>query len=202
MSQIEPFSGLLYRTVFDFSSEVEFCSDVINPFCGFEKEKTYRMSIDKEEFKRLVLPCGHRMFAVAMAVTGDSDLASDAVQSAMLSLWENRAAVFKARSVEGFCVTVAKRAAIDIMQKEPELCRVDAGVLNHSDTPYERSDEIAHIDSLINGLPPAQRNVIRMSAFAEMSNDEIAEATGESPSNVRQLLSRARRKLRSLYRPS
>ena len=62
----------------------------------------------------------------------------------------------------------------------------------------EYNDTRRHIEILIDTLPPGQRDAIRMSGFGGLDNSEIAEATGQTENNVRQLLSRGRRRLREL----
>jgi len=48
-------------------------------------------------------------------------------------------------------------------------------------------------------LGETQRKVFMMATFGECDNDEIVRATGLSEANVRQLLSRARKRIKELY---
>lgn len=63
----------------------------------------------------------------------------------------------------------------------------------------EYRDTRAAIERLIDSLPEGQRTAIRLSSFGGLDNNEIAATTGLSEANVRQLLSRGRRKLRELW---
>ncbi len=67
------------------------------------------------------------------------------------------------------------------------------------DGSAEYRDQRQRIKNLIDSLPPGQRDVLRLSAFGGLDNSEIAEVTGMSESNVRQLLSRGRKRLRELF---
>lgn len=74
----------------------------------------------------------------------------------------------------------------------------DTSETNDADR-LESADELRLLRTLLPQLPDNQRKAVELSAFSGCSNDEIAELTGESPANVRQLLSRGRRKLKELY---
>lgn len=67
---------------------------------------------------------------------------------------------------------------------------------------YETRDQLGHLRNLIATLPKNQQDVLNLSVFGDCSNEEISEITGESAANVRQLLSRARKKLKSIYKLS
>ena len=61
------------------------------------------------------------------------------------------------------------------------------------------SIEADFLKQLIGRLPKAQQQVMMLSSFHNLSNAEIAELTGLSNENVRQILCRARKKIRELY---
>lgn len=48
-------------------------------------------------------------------------------------------------------------------------------------------------------MPPAQKEILRLSIFEDLSAKEISEITGVSGTNVRQLLSRGRKKIKEIY---
>ena len=61
------------------------------------------------------------------------------------------------------------------------------------------ADAIARLSNVIDRLPASQAEVMRLSAFGGLSNDEIAQATGLDNQNVRALLSRGRRKIKEMF---
>lgn len=161
------------------------------------------MRIDKEEFKRVIMPCGRRMFATARAILGDDDEASDALQQALMKIWEQRENIEDLNTPEAFCITVVKRVCLNMIRSrkikadENELVNVEAQTAD-----YETRDQLGHLRNLIATLPKNQQDVLNLSVFGDCSNEEISEITGESAANVRQLLSRARKKLKSIYKLS
>lgn len=157
-----------------------------------------------EDFKTRILPCYRRMFAVAVTMLRDRDEAADAVQDAMTRLWEKKAELVDISVPEAFCVTMVKRICIDRLragQAHPPDGLESVRTLSAEDADAGAREKSMQdlISRMILLLPPSQQRVIRLSIFNECSNDEIAGITGESPSNVRQLLSRARRKIKELY---
>ena len=62
----------------------------------------------------------------------------------------------------------------------------------------EQADICQRIETLIDRLPANQREVLRMTAFERFDSRQISKATGQGEGNVRQLLSRGRRRLREL----
>ena len=69
---------------------------------------------------------------------------------------------------------------------------------NLSSEDAEQSDSVRHIRRLIETLPSSQQRVLILSSMYHLDTAEIAKATGLSPGNVRQLLSRGRKRLRDL----
>ena len=60
----------------------------------------------------------------------------------------------------------------------------------------EYADSLSLAERMISTLPASQQKVVRLRSHADCSVDEISTITGLTPANVRQLLSRARRRLK------
>ena len=61
-----------------------------------------------EEFKRNILKVQPRLQRMAEYIIGDPDSAADAVQEAVITLWEQRSTI-KSQEMEKFSLTVVKR---------------------------------------------------------------------------------------------
>lgn len=155
------------------------------------------MCMDAREFESEILPLYRQMFAVAMSVTGHRDDAADAVQNAMASLWRMRRTLSTVDSPKAYAMATLRRAAIDIVRSR----KPTEEVTDHLTTGLDvvDIDESALIGRIIDTLPPAQQIAIRLTAFDGRSIDEVAELMGITLVNVRQLLSRGRRRVRALY---
>lgn len=158
--------------------------------------------MDRSDFKSKVLPCYRRMYAAAMAVLRDSDDASDAVQDAFTRLWERRDELDTVISLDAYAMTVVRRICIDRIRSSRQLDRLDdVNLTSEAARPddFDGREAVGVLKRLMGSLPGNQRRVLTLSSFGGCTNEEIARLTGESDSNVRQLLSRARKKLKELY---
>ena len=160
-----------------------------------------------EEFKSTILANYRRMYAAALAMLANSDDASDAVQDTVARLWERRESLGDVDSPASFCIKAIRNACIDRIRSRAEAnVPIDAD-FRHPASAEQADDEVSlqmsqsAIERAIAALPAPQQRVIRLSAYSCCTNDEIAAQTGFSDSNVRQLLSRARKTLRTLLLP-
>ncbi|MDE6360530.1 MAG: sigma-70 family RNA polymerase sigma factor [Muribaculaceae bacterium] len=163
-------------------------------------------TMDSEEFKRLVMPHYRTMYGVAAALLGDCDLSSDAVQDAMVRLWEIRSGLRDVRNIRGFVMKVTRNICLDSMRRDRHMADISDPVVEQEagtpgeDDPMAATDTLRHVERMMSSLPDAQRKVLMLRAYADLDNDEIAEQLGISGDTVRQQLSRARRKLREMCR--
>ena len=162
--------------------------------------------MNEKDFKDLVLPLQRQMYAVCFSILRDESVVSDCLQDVMTRLWEHRSRLKKMDNPGGYCMVVAKRAAIDIYRRH--TCRITdldsepPDITDPSATPSEQveaRDRLQTLTSLLEQLPPRQREVVEMSGISGLSNSEIEEATGLSGENVRVLLSRGRKRLKELF---
>ena len=70
-----------------------------------------------EEFKRDILRLQPRLQRTAESIIGDADSAADAVQEAVITLWEQRATI-KSQDMEKLSLTIVKRRSIDLLRKQ------------------------------------------------------------------------------------
>lgn len=153
----------------------------------------------EEIFRERYVSQSCALFAVARAIVGNADDAADVVQEAMIKIWRRGAALITVDNPAAYAVSVVRTSAIDLIRSRRDTVDVDT-LAALSDTDAQPDFDAADtIDRIIESLPERQQTVIRLSAYGGCPNDEISSLTGLSPDNVRQLLSRARRKLKEIY---
>lgn len=153
----------------------------------------------EEIFTTRFLPLYKKMYGVATAILGNSsDEASDAVQDAMVKIWKSPHAMAEVTNPEGFAIAAVRSSAIDILRHRRRWSDIDSCQEISGEAPLD-SDSAEWLEKIIASLPPAQQQVVRMSAFASLSNEEISSITGFSAVNVRQLLCRGRKRIKELY---
>ena len=151
-----------------------------------------------EDFKRNILRLQPRLQRTAEGIVGDPDSAADAVQEAVITLWEQRATISEP-DMERLSLTIVKRRSIDMLrQQKPTLC-IDTEQLMQWEVPDEDPVEERYqlARKLVDQLPERQRNAILMKYEEGLSNKEIEQATGMSSTHLYATLSRAYKALRN-----
>ncbi|MDE6309386.1 MAG: sigma-70 family RNA polymerase sigma factor [Muribaculaceae bacterium] len=158
------------------------------------------------EFKQLVLPRYSDMYAAAFVILRDKNDACDVVQEVIARLWERRKALEAATSLGSLCVVSVRNFCIDMLRKRHGRVSLDAELnLGYDVAGKSSTDDTANYNSLLKAISKVlstmngvQRNVLTLSLIGRLTIDEIQQATGETNVNVRQILSRGRRKLKEV----
>lgn len=151
-----------------------------------------------EEFKQNILRLQPRLQRTAECIVGDPDSAADAVQEAVITLWEQRNTISE-RDMERLSLTIVKRRSIDMLRRQRPTVSIDTEQLMKmevpEDDPLEERYQLAR--KLVDQLPERQRNAILMKYEEGLSNKEIEQATGMSSTHLYATLSRAYKALRN-----
>lgn len=160
--------------------------------------------MDADAFKQRFLPLHPKLYRIAYALLSDRDDAEDLLQELYCKLWDRRDELETVRNPEAFAVTLTRNLCIDFLRarkpgwtmdgEEPESLAIDTG--STPEQEMEGKEEVSRVRRLIERLPENQRRVIRLRGIEDRSFEEIGELTGLSSSNIRTLLSRARRWIR------
>ncbi len=155
------------------------------------------------------MPLHRRLYAYALSILNDESDAADCIQEAFTKLWEQRARIAKLDNVEGYAVITVKNLALNMATRKPKTLPDQASRVNPPPDTAESAPDPAdaleareHLKAMagmLKTLPENQRKVVLLSAVNGLSNSEIGEVTGLSDDNVRVLLSRGRKKLRTLF---
>jgi RNA polymerase sigma-70 factor, ECF subfamily len=169
----------------------------------------------REALSQALVEHGDRLYALALRVARDPDLAADAVQEAFATALE-RAADFRGEASLGTWLhRIVYNKAIDLLRrrgKDAVLADEDTLPAAPDDTLGTRSpswsrppDEIllgaeavAALERAVGELTPLQRVVFEMREVEGRSTDEVAEILEIPSGTVRVHLHRARMRLRAL----
>lgn len=149
-----------------------------------------------EDFKRDILRLQPRLQRTAESILGDPDSAADAVQEAVITLWEQRETI-KSQDIEKLSLTIVKRRSIDQLRKQKPTVPIDTESLMLTEVQDDSDDRYRLARQLVDRLPKRQRDVILMKYEKGMSNEEIEQATGMSSTHLYATLSRAYSALRN-----
>lgn len=137
-----------------------------------------------EAFEELCDRYETRAHRVAWSICRDRDRAEDAVQDAFLSIWRSRASYIATHgTVAAWLLSVVRYASIDVARRngkhaarraDEEHMQLHPGPGDLADIAVSRS-EAGHLRSLLGQLPDAQREVITLAFYGELTHLEIAQ---------------------------
>lgn len=170
-------------------------------------------AIDNEDdrgfVERLYLSNYGLMYRKARSILKNHAEAEDAVEAAMLRILD-RVPVLRAcdaASLRSYLLTCARNAAIDRLRRDSKLDRFlgaqeEIAALPDGapavDAALIRREQIAAVAAALKRLPDAERELLKMKYFDEMSDAEIARLLGINRDSLRSRVNRARRKLGAL----
>ena len=160
-------------------------------------------TMTSDEFKAEILPYYKDMWRMAYAVLGNRDEAADAVQDAMLRLWSVRDSLPEISNRRSYCIGAVRNASLRLIEGRKEFSPLTE-IAETSESPeavgrLEANEIKDFVSRAFDSMPPTQGEVMRLSSLSGLSNTEIAEATGLTLDNVRVILSRGRKKLKTLF---
>jgi RNA polymerase sigma-70 factor (ECF subfamily) len=166
------------------------------------------MIVDSSEtITALVAEYSATLYRVAYSVMRNSAEAEDAVQEAFLRVLKHRDKLHEIRDLRVWLVRITWNVVLDKKRRgktRPEnddvadFARVLPSADRRADEKLISSQEHARILSLIDQLPPKEREALLLSAVDELTTAQIASALGTTESSVRSRIFRARRELSAL----
>lgn len=155
----------------------------------------------QQEFQHKYLPLAPQFYRRALALLGNAQDAEDAVQDTYLKLWNQSERLEELERPEAFMQTVLRNVCLNMLRDR----HMAESELATADNMPEEGDSIGRIEQqgtlrlLLDSLSPKARCIVTLRHLGDYSFKEIASLTSESESNIRMILSRARRFLRERY---
>ncbi len=154
---------------------------------------------DEDAFRRIVAEYHTDMRRVCMAVARDHALVDEAMQAAWLVPWKKLGKVHGPDQLRPWLVSVAVNEVRQLMRKH----RRRAGIETAGEVPSglggvdpATSIAILDLDAAMMRLDPDDRALLAMRYVAGFDSNELARATGISPSGTRSRIERLLKRLR------
>ena len=153
---------------------------------------------DHEAFAWLIAEYHPDMMRVAHVITGDSDSASDAVQSAWEIAWRRLDGLRDRTQVRAWLVAIAANEARQARRRTRRVTVVDISLALEEKTAPDPSDTIALVDlkRVLSQLSPDDQMLLALRFVGHLDSGEIATHLRLSPSGVRSRLARLLDRLR------
>ncbi len=156
-----------------------------------------------EKFRKVFLPEGRRLYALAFRYLNNREEAEDAVQEVMMKLWEERKKADNYENPAAWCTTITRNYCIDLLRRRKRIIQDDISEVN--EVMEAGNDIFSHSDgseaaSLITGIVECMKEPYRSAVILRdiegYSYEEAAEAMQTSVGSLRTILSRARKSIR------
>lgn len=176
-----------------------------------ESHHIYRLKRgDALSFEYLYNRWSGKLYNFVMRLSkGDNFLAEEIVQSVFIKVWESRLLLDPERSFGAYLCTIAKNQLVNIYQHRmlefvyQEKIQASEPTENTTEKEVDYHFLEEYIDSLIDQLPPARREIFILSRRNMLTNKEIAEKLNLSENTVESQLTKAlsflRNKIREHY---
>jgi len=156
-----------------------------------------------EEFRKVFLPEGRRLYALAFRYLNNREEAEDVVQEVMMKLWEERKKADRYENPAAWCTTITRNYCIDLLRRRKMIMQDDINgvkeVMEAGNDMFSKSDG-SEAASLINGIVERMKEPYRSAVILRdiegYSYEEAAEAMQTSVGTLRTILSRARKSIR------
>lgn len=154
---------------------------------------------DTVAFARIVRAHHDDMARVCFVISGDADLAQDAVQAAWSTAWRKLGSLRDPDRLRPWLVTIAANETRQLLRRQRRVRIVEiqvADVGSDADDPAALA-EVEDLVTAIRLLPADDRALLALRYVAGFDASEIAKAMGLSASGVRSRLSRLVARLRT-----
>ncbi len=167
--------------------------NLLNRFAEGCDDAAFRLLVERH------LPMVH---GVARRVTANEDLARDVAQNVFMRLAQRAALIPQNVPLSAWLHRVTQHLAIDLVRSEErrkkrELATSNPAAMNPSPSP-DWSALAPLVDSLVNVLPAADREVLLLRYYRDEPHAAVARQLGVSEAVVRKRASRALERLRAL----
>ena len=155
---------------------------------------------DEGAFASLALIVGDRLHAVAQRILRDADLAEDATQQALLSIWRDLPQLRDPERFDGWCYRLLVRACYAESRRSRQwnpqlrLLPVQPGIEPDGANVVIDRDQL---DRAFRRLSIDHRAVVVLHFYLDMPLDQVAQALSIAPGTARSRLHHAMRGLRA-----
>jgi RNA polymerase sigma-70 factor (ECF subfamily) len=156
-----------------------------------------------EEFRKVILPEGRRLYALAFRFLNNREEAEDTVQEVMMKLWEDRTRLGNYDNPAAWATTVTRNMCIDILRKrrkisheEIESVIITGRAEDVTVTDHDSREAAALVTGIVERMKEPYRSAVILRDMEGYSYEEAAVVMQTSVETLRTTLSRARKSIR------
>jgi RNA polymerase sigma-70 factor, ECF subfamily len=161
---------------------------------------------DREALSEFYDQTARPLFSIACRMLGDAADAEEVIQDVFVQIW-TKATMFDANKGQPFhwALALTRNRCIDGLRSRQRRSRIVAETVDQNELALAAApassgelgeNDLAVIRSVLNHLPPDQRQAIEMAFFAGLTHHEIAETLSEPLGTIKARIRRGMLKLR------
>ena len=154
---------------------------------------------DTEAFSVVMQRYSGLVFSTALSITKDYDLAQEVMQLSLIKAYQNLHHWRSGTALAPYLRMITHNQALDTLKSRQKERHSD---INTVSVPDEDASEhyklLEAMDRAIASLPEDERLIIELHYYQKLKVKDIAEQTGQSPSNILVRLHRIRAKLKTM----
>ncbi|MFF5176306.1 RNA polymerase sigma factor [Micromonospora sp. NPDC000089] len=173
----------------------------LNTHSGTSLEERFR-SGDETALSEVYRLYSGAMFATALNLLGNRDLAADAVQQAFVQAWRAAGSFDVTKGLRPWLYAITRRSAIDVYRRQrraSQEVRFDDAWLDRPDPEQGQSFESAwqvwQVREALDQLHPDERQVLQFAYYGGMTQSEVARELNLALGTVKSRTARALRRL-------
>ncbi len=161
-------------------------------------------------FEQIMNGYYRQLFRYGIRILPDEEIVRDCLQDVFIDIWIRRPALQSVNSVNFYLIKAVRNRLLLARRKDRSVAFPDnwtekaafiSEITIESELILEEEQRLhaTKLETLLNSLPPRQKEIIHLKFFEELSSDEIAEIMSLNRQSVYNLLHETLRKLRSLW---
>jgi RNA polymerase sigma-70 factor (ECF subfamily) len=172
-------------------------------FSELSDDTLYRLLSDKKEiaekaFAALYNRHSQRVWAYCLRFLGDRETAQDVLQETFTRFFRSVEQEKKIGNIPGFLLRIARNLCLNQTNNIQETVPFEDEAYYSPDDSGDRKELIELIKKALKYLPEDYREAFVLREYEGLTYQEIADLTGESMSNVKVRIHRARAKIKDL----
>lgn len=155
---------------------------------------------NEESFAVLYQRYEGRVYGYLSRKLNDDSTAEDAFQEVFLRVTRARSSFNSSFKFAPWLFSIVHRCLIDSIRLNTRKARLKSELENQDELQVESADDsTSEIDSILSSLTDRDREVLTLKYVEDLPFDSVAKRLGINVTNIRQIASRAIRRLRKEY---